>query len=277
MKPEWQTSWFNEACIDLRPATKYQAYHIANTTSLPWQRLAVSMHELPDRHVELQLLGSEEDLQAAHAFLLEKGYTVSRSIPSSSSFWSWAHTEQLVETGCQSIPLWQANPLLAKSIVLIESSTPGRTALDLACGAGRDAVFLARRGWQVTAIDHKADALQRCQSLASNSQCEMTTRQLDLETDADALGEECYDLILVMRYLFRPLLPTLMQHLKPGGIICYSTFMVGAEQFGSPRNPNYLLQPGELAEIYQSLKILVDEKRHLADGRPVSRFVAQRQ
>ena len=79
-----------------------------------------------------------------------------------------------------------------------------------------------------------------------------------------------------MRYLHRPLLPYLADWLNPGGVLCYSTFMVGSEKFGSPKNPNYLLRPGELSETFTGMSIVHDEPVELPDGRPVAQFIAQK-
>ena len=273
---DWSASWFESPCIDLRPSDEFIQNHITGTTSLPWERLHVAMHELPDKHQVLQLIGSSDQLAQAASFLAEKNYEVSRQIVSNSEFWSWAASKQLTESSCHTVPLWQANPYLSTEIECIESLTSGRKALDLACGAGRDAVFLASRGWDVTALDIKEDALNRCQSLATSSNTTITPIIGDVESSPEILGKDNYDLIVVMRYLHRPLLPKLADMLNPGGLICYSTFMVGCEKFGSPRNPNFLLEPGELKQVYSDLTCHIDEVHPLPDGRPVGRFLAQR-
>jgi hypothetical protein len=79
----------------------------------------------------------------------------------------------------------------------------------------------------------------------------------------------------VARYLHRPLFPWIKRLLKPGGIIIYQTFMQGCEKFGSPRNPNFLLKPGELREIFMGAEIWLDEVEELEDGRPVAAFIAK--
>jgi tellurite methyltransferase len=273
---DWLTHWFENPCLDLRSSDDFGACHIRNTTSLPWSRLVNSMHELPDKHQVLQLIGSSESLTEATQFLSQKGYVIEQQIPSTPEFWQWAEQQQITDSGCQSVPLWRANPRLIEHMDLIEQSTQGRRALDFACGAGRDAVYLAARGWDVTALDVKADALSRCQALADSMNCPIETMQADMESGEDHLADQTFDLIVVMRYLHRPYLPTLIDHLNAGGVLCYSTFMVGCEQFGSPRNPNYLLQPNELAQTFPQLTILVNEEHRLADGRPIALFIAQK-
>jgi hypothetical protein len=64
--------------------------------------------------------------------------------------------------------------------------------------------------------------------------------------------------------------------LAPGGMIAYHTFMQGCEKIGSPRNPNYLLKPNELAETFDEFIVLQNEVSHLSDGRPVANFVARK-
>ena len=272
----WSPDWFRSPCIDLREAEAFQTEHIAGTTSLPWQRLPRSMHELPDKHQALKLIGTDEQLEQAQEFLSEKGYEVEGMQTLNEDFWQWARSQQLTESGCKTIPLWRANPLLCNHIEKIESLTVGRDALDIACGAGRDSVFLANRGWTVNAIDSNPDALARCQQLAASMNTRLDTQCLDLEQTQPVMANPKADLIVVMRYLHRPLLPYLAEWLNPGGVLCYSTFMVGSEQFGSPRNPNYLLKQNELAQTYLDMNIIHDERVELPDGRPVAYFIAQK-
>ena len=234
------------------------------------------MHELPANHFSIALIGNGEQLRAAELFLEDKGYNVQDKLISNDSFWTIASEEKQTESGCHSTPLWQANPLLTENIDCIESNTIGRTMIDLACGAGRDSVYLANRGWQVTSIDNKPSALERCQKLADSMNVSLTTLLKELENQSQPLKNLSADLVLVMRYLHRPLFPEIDQLINPGGILVYSTFMIGSEKFGSPRNPNYLLAPGELAETFSSYQILKDEQHELADGRPVAIFIAKK-
>jgi SAM-dependent methyltransferase len=260
--------------IDLRPSTQFIEQHIKGSCSLPWERLPESMHELPANHCVISLLGEKSQVESAQSFLISKGYRIKETFVVDDEYWLKMTEIENVESGCHSVALWQANPLLTEVIALIENEVVHRTAIDLACGAGRDSVYLAQRGWQVTAIDYKLDALERCQQLAKRSQTSLTTLHRDLENSEQPLANLRADLVLIMRYLHRPLLSAINDLIKVGGAIVYSTFMVGSEKFGSPKNPNYLLKAGELAKEFSSYKILIDETRHLPDGRPVALFVA---
>lgn len=112
-------------------------------------------------------------------------------------------------------------------------------ALDLACGQGRHTRLLLASGYRVTAVDRDATALAACPAEAERL-------QLDLEGAQWPLAGRQFDVVLVCHYLWRPRWDDLVQSVAPGGYLLYETFMAGHEAFGSPRNPDFLLQPGEL-------------------------------
>lgn len=132
----------------------------------------------------------------------------------------------------------------------------GGRVLDLACGTGRHAIWLADQGFSVDAVDRDTHALGNMQGRP-----DIHTHVADLETGnwpADdphyAAGYQgIYDGIIVSRYLFRPLLSTLTELLAPGGVLIYETFMLGNERYGRPSNPDFLLQPDELKSVYEPL------------------------
>jgi len=266
--------------IDLRPTEQFIERHIKGCTSIPVHRLDTSIHELPVRQQPIALIGDQHQIEYAQEFLTSKNYQVINQFTFTDEVWKSAAEFNLLDSGCQSVQLWQANPLLVEAIETIEKHVTGRNVIDLACGAGRDSVYMAMRGWTVNSVDYKQDALDRAINLAAINSVELSPIQIDLEDKSDPFDAESADLIMVMRYLHRPLFSVIDGLIKPGGAIFYSTFMIGCEQFGSPKNPNYLLRDGELAEIFSNFEsnyeILIDEKRHLADGRPVACFLARK-
>lgn len=120
---------------------------------------------------------------------------------------------------------------------------PGAAVLDLACGGGRHARWLAARGWRVLAVDRDAEALSGLAGVAG-----VDTLCADLEGGEWPLAGRAFDAIVVTNYLFRPRFAALLACLKPGGVLIYETFMLGNENFGRPANPEFLLRPGELLE-----------------------------
>jgi len=266
--------------VDCRPFGAFCVSHLPHACSIPADQLAARMHELPKTSAPLALYGDVDNLQQAHTFLASKGYQVAMQTEWTPALEAKLHAAGLLETGAHSQRLWQPAPLIAHLVAELMPAIgmiPG-AGLDIGCGAGRDMVYLAMHGWQMTGIDYLPGALQRAQQLAASQQVSIATQQRNLETGHDpfagfAAGQ--FGLVCVARYLHRPLFPFIRRILQPGGLLVYQTFMQGAEQFGSPRNPNFLLQPGELAQAFAGAEILLDTVEHLDDGRPVSAFIAR--
>ncbi|OQX07895.1 MAG: methyltransferase type 11 [Thiothrix lacustris] len=268
------------ARVDCRTVAAFCQGHHAHACSIPVDELPARMHELPKTSEPLIVYAGGEDLQKACEFLSSKGYQVAQAIEWTPLLAANLQAISQLEVGTQSQRLWQPAPLMARFVTEFMPAhqiQPGQS-LDIGCGAGRDMVYLAMHGWQMTGIDYIPGALQRAQYLAHSQHVTVTTLQLDLETGEDpfvTFADGQFALITVARYLHRPLFPWLKRLLKPGGILIYQTFMQGSEQFGSPRNPNFLLKPGELAQVFAHTEILLDEVETLDDGRPVSAFICR--
>jgi SAM-dependent methyltransferase len=116
----------------------------------------------------------------------------------------------------------------------------GGRVLDVACGGGRHTRFLIQAGFQVEAVDRNVSALP---SLAG-----VVKRQADLEAEPWPYSAGDFDGIVVTNYLHRPLFMHLFEALAVGGVLIYETFSEGNQLLGSPRNPDYLLNSGELLE-----------------------------
>jgi len=134
--------------------------------------------------------------------------------------------------------------------------------LDLAAGAGRHTRLLLDMGFRVTAVDRDIEALrplagQRC-----------IVRELDLENREVWVLGGGYDGIVVTNYLHRPLFPALATALAPEGIIIYETFAIGNERFGRPSNPDFLLRPGELLDVFRELTVIAFEQGEVSRARP---------
>jgi SAM-dependent methyltransferase len=139
---------------------------------------------------------------------------------------------------------------------------PGGLVLDLAAGSGRHVRPLRDCGFRVRAIDRDITAL-----LAFAGPC-CEVRRIDLETDdRSQLGGD-YDGIIVTNYLHRPLLSAIARALAPGGVLIYETFARGNERFGQPRNPDFLLRPGELLEAFTALTVVAFEQGEVSVPRP---------
>jgi SAM-dependent methyltransferase len=148
----------------------------------------------------------------------------------------------------------------------------GAQVLDLAAGSGRHTKLLLDRGYRVHAVDRDAAAL----APLAGPRCKVEA--IDLETGGPwPLGID-YDGIAVTNYLHRPLLPGIAAALAPGGAVIYETFAQGNERLGRPRNPDFLLRPGELLEAFAALTIVAFEQGEVALPRPavIQRIAAVR-
>ncbi len=133
--------------------------------------------------------------------------------------------------------------------------------LDLACGHGRHTRWFAERGHAVLALDKSAAALQSLADLVSSGR--VKTVRADVEADPWPLMVEGaprrFDAVVVTNYLWRPLLPTIVQSLAPGGVLLYETFADGNATVGKPSRPDFLLQTGELLRVCAGLRIVAFE------------------
>ncbi|GAB2181653.1 class I SAM-dependent methyltransferase [Denitratisoma sp. agr-D3] len=150
----------------------------------------------------------------------------------------------------------------------------GGRVLDLACGRGRHARYLAGRGHQVEAVDWDEEALASLAGIAG-----ITPRQVDLEGGGWPYLSQVFDAVVVTNYLYRPLLPQLQALLGENGVLLYETFMVGNEQLGKPENPAFLLRRGELLEAFKGrLNVVAFEQGRVEQPKPavIQRLCAMR-
>lgn len=132
---------------------------------------------------------------------------------------------------------------------------PGGAVLDLACGRGRHARLFLERGHPVVAVDRDISGLSDIEAPA------LRVVAAELEDGSPwPLGAERFAAVVVTNYLYRPLFPRLLAALAPGGVLIYESFAKGNERLGRPRNPDFLLDPGELLEVARGrLRVLAYE------------------
>ncbi len=144
------------------------------------------------------------------------------------------------------LPLRPAG-LLLEYQYLFSELPPGLPVLDLACGEGDNGIYLATKGLEVVLLDRSQEALMRAGEKARSLGVKVELRRVDLEVEGEnPLGDDRYAGVLVFRYLHRPLLPHIKEAVARGGLLFYETFTEGQARFGRPRNPDFLLRPGEL-------------------------------
>jgi SAM-dependent methyltransferase len=119
--------------------------------------------------------------------------------------------------------------------------------LDVACGAGRHAIFFAERGFEVLAVDREDQVLPGA--------IHFVRANLEDGSPWPFPGRR-FAAIVVTNYLHRPLFPRLIESLEEGGVLLYETFMAGNERYGKPSSPHFLLRPGELIEAFGALTVV---------------------
>ncbi len=234
------------------------------------------LNQLPSRELPLGLIAEAEQLARYQAWLAGKSYDLQACLTPTQfnqldpKFWPKV-------SGWQPKRLWQANAFLMTQVA--DSSLFNPTlcwrALDLGCGGGREAVALAQLGWQVVGVDNQPPALRCARDLALAEQVAVDFRLADLTKPCER-PSETFDLIYQLRFLDRSLFDYIEAQLKPGGYVLIETFAEGVQAFGSPKNPKFILQPGELAQRFAHFDIIVDKLGALPDGRPMNAFLARK-
>jgi len=133
-------------------------------------------------------------------------------------------------------------------------------ALDVASGDGRHALYLARRGWRVDAVDFAHPGLTRLLAVARRDGLTVNALQADLEQFP--LPRDRYDLVVNVRYLQRSLFGALKAAVRAGGLVLFETFIRNQQQLGHPRNPAFLLERGELAAQFGDFDVVFYEEGH---------------
>jgi len=150
---------------------------------------------------------------------------------------------------------------------------PGR-ALELACGLGHNAIWLAQQGWHVDAVDISAVGLAHAEKLALA--CNARVNWISADLDEFTPAGDAYDLVLVFRFLDRTRLPSLVQHtLRPQGRLIYETFTTAHTHRPEShmKNPAFALEPGELPRLFSQFEVMSYAECALAD-RDVARMIA---
>jgi SAM-dependent methyltransferase len=156
----------------------------------------------------------------------------------------------------------------------LDRSPRGR-ALDVACGAGRNALFLAAAGYAVDAVDISSAGLERGRATAAERGVDVSWHCVDLEERPDALPRGPYDLVVWVRYVNAALWPTVASRLAPGGHVLAEQHLVTDADVVGPTNPAFRLAPGELARAAANLLIVYEHEGLIVDPDGRTAAVAQ--
>jgi tellurite methyltransferase len=142
---------------------------------------------------------------------------------------------------------------------------PRGLALDIAAGTGRNAIFLAERGFRVVAIDISSIALDEGRRRAEKKSLAISWQQADLEQIE--LPQAAYDLIVNFNYLQRSLFPQIRKALKINGRLIFETYLIDQQAIGHPKNLAYLLHHNELLEQFRHFRVLYYHEGKFTDAK----------
>lgn len=265
--------------LDVRPGAAFEALHRAGSANIPLEELARRIHELPPRDVPLTIFDESRTRARWAASRLRARERVVAAVHHGAAWLGEGPTEG----GPSRVRLWRPHGLLFELIELIRrdgwlqlGGGARPRALDIACGAGRDAVYLALMGFDVEAWDILPDALAMADELAARNGAAIKTARRDVEREPD-LGEPAYDLICCFNFLHRPLLPRIAAAIRPGGLVAYETFVEPQrEKFGKPSRAAHVLAPGELAAAFADWEILVSREGLTGPRRYAASLIARK-
>ena len=171
-------------------------------------------------------------------------------------------------------------PLKPPAIFLADHlpKLPGGRALDIACGDGRNAIFLAQKGYDVDAVDSSGAAIERGERMAAKARAAVNFIHADLEEFK--IAPQSYDLIVNFYYLQRTIIPGIKNGLKKNGVILFETYTVEQRVIGPPNNPDYLLCPNELLKLFDGLHVVFYREGVFDEGgrkKGVASIIARRE
>ncbi len=163
--------------------------------------------------------------------------------------------------------------LLREHLALI----PRGRALDIATGRGRNALFLAKAGFQVEGLDRNREALAECEEKAKQLGLRnLSLKEIDLER-SPSIENNAYELIVNTYYLQRDLAPTIVNALKIGGVLVFETFLIeNHHRFGHPRRKEFCLEPNELLHLFQGLTVTYYHEGITDNGPYLASLIAQK-
>jgi SAM-dependent methyltransferase len=275
--------------IDIRPAAQFAIQHLRACFSLPADVFAQRSHELPPRGRPLALIGDDEasihdickrfdmyDYEACCVLAADDWLVLQQQQPDLLSS----------DVSLQSQPrFWEPSPLVTRIVGEYQSNFKGGYCLDLGCGVGRNAVFLAEHGLHVVAVDNRKPLVDKCVNFAERYGVGELVQ--GIVADVDDLQPQTqpkFALVLAVRFLHHPFFSRVSEFMCEGGLFVIEHFCVGCElsAVGRPSKRNQLIGPGEVLDLlsrncpsgYQ-WEVLMEENSVIEDGRPVIHCVAR--
>ncbi len=177
-----------------------------------------------------------------------------------------------------------ASSILVDNLGLFDDLDVDNGVLDLACGEGRNGLFLVSHHVPVIFADNNeahlqsiAAQLHQAGAAGERSECWGVDFEVNQSEGRNPLAGRTFDAVLVFNYLHRPLFPAIREAIRPGGLIFYETFTVDQRQIGRPRNPDFLLRHGELRQAFEGWERIEDFEGEASEPvRRIARLIARK-
>jgi SAM-dependent methyltransferase len=235
------------------------------------------MHELPRRDSSLVIF----DVDPARAKAAAERITAGDRRISEVVFGETWLQQGPTRSGPSSVRLWSPHSIVSEAVEHARRSwgdVTGRRALDIACGTGRDAIYLGLCGFDVEGWDILPDALERCDDLARRNGVTVRTRCRDVEEEGVIIEPQGYDLIACVNFLHRSLMSQIVAGVRRGGLVVYETFVEPQrERFGKPGREIHVLKPGELPQWFTGWELLACREGLSGPRRFAAGLIARRQ
>jgi tellurite methyltransferase len=240
--------------VDVRTESEFATGHIPGSLLFPLHELEGRLAELPPPATPTAVV-CEHGIRSISAcgLLAEHGFGPLFNLEGGLTTWPGP-----VVAGFDGTSNGRHLHPIAPSTFLVDhfALLPRGLALDLAMGEGRNAIYLATRGFDVDGVDVDPDTVARARARARRLGAPIRAVVGNVEDGTYILPLEAYDLIVVFNYLHRPLFNDIRDGLKPGGAVVYQTYTTEQARFGKPTSPAHLLEPGELRRVFADWEVL---------------------
>ena len=152
---------------------------------------------------------------------------------------------------------------------------PKGRVLDVAMGSGRNAIYLARLGFEVEGVDMSPEAVNTALESAEKVGVTIRAQVADLEGNY-YIEKDAYNVIICFNYLQRSLISQIKDGLRKGGMVVYETFIVDQAKFGKPKHPDYLLKHNELLNMFRDFRCLRYREGVFEGPKAIASIVAQK-
>lgn len=239
--------------LDVRTMEEFSHSHIPGAQAIPLHELELRINDVErGSQVPIAVI-CEHGIRSVSAcrLLAEHGFGRLHNVTGGMMAWPGPKTSSAKPNGGHGMGI-------APSSFLVEhfDLLPRGLALDLAMGDGRNAIYLATRGYDVDGVDVDPARVANARTAARRLGSPIRAVVGNLEDGDYIIPPSTYDLIVVFNYLHRPLFDAIREGVKPGGAVVYQTYTRDQAQYGKPTNPEYLLKPGELKTQFEDWEML---------------------